>query len=66
MNLGDSVRQIEIIKNDALVEYNTAGLAQEIFVSKYLIQLPTIDELIRFITFDLKIDLIWKLGIERR
>lgn len=36
-------------KNDALVEYTTAGLAHEIFVSKYLIQLPTIDELIRFI-----------------
>jgi len=54
MNLGDSVRQIEIIKNDALVEYNTAGLAHKVFVSKYMIQLPTIDELKRLITYDLQ------------
>ena len=32
-------------KNDALVEYATAGLPQEVFVSKYLVQLPSVEEL---------------------
>jgi predicted nuclease of restriction endonuclease-like (RecB) superfamily len=32
-------------KNDTLVEYATAGLPQEIFVSKYLVELPSIEEL---------------------
>lgn len=41
-------------KNDALVEYATSGLPQEIFVSKYLIQLPSLDELKKLIETDLK------------
>lgn len=32
-------------KNDALVHYATAGLPQEIFVGKYMIQLPSVQEL---------------------
>ncbi|HCN85233.1 MAG TPA: cytoplasmic protein [Sphingobacteriaceae bacterium] len=32
-------------KNDALVEYATSGLPQEVFVSKYLVQLPSVEEL---------------------
>ncbi len=41
-------------KNDSLVEYATAGLPQEIFVSKYLIQLPSVDELKQLIQCDLQ------------
>lgn len=41
-------------KNDSLVEYATSGLPQEVFVSKYLIQLPTIEELKKLIESDLK------------
>ena len=40
-------------KNDALVEYATTGLPQEVFVSKYLIQLPSVEELKRLIESDL-------------
>ena len=36
-------------KNDSLVEYATAGLPQEIFVSKYLVQLPSVEELKKLI-----------------
>ena len=36
-------------KNDALVEYTTTGLSHEVFVSKYLVQLPSKAELERFI-----------------
>lgn len=36
-------------KDDALVEYATSGLAQEIFVSKYLTQLPDKEQLRAFI-----------------
>jgi predicted nuclease of restriction endonuclease-like (RecB) superfamily len=36
-------------KNDALVEYATTGLANEIFVSKYMVQLPSKAELEAFI-----------------
>jgi len=36
-------------KNDALVEYTTTGLSNEVFVSKYLIQLPSKDTLETFI-----------------
>lgn len=32
-------------KNDSLVEYATGGLAQEIFVSKYLLELPSLETL---------------------
>lgn len=32
-------------KNDALVEYATSGLAQDVFVSKYMVQLPSVEEL---------------------
>lgn len=41
-------------KNDALVEYATSGLSQEVFVSKYLIQLPSVDELKQLIETDIK------------
>lgn len=41
-------------KNDALVEYATSGLPQEVFVSKYLIQLPSIEELKQLIESDLQ------------
>ncbi len=39
-------------KNDSLVEYATAGLPQEIFVSKYLVQLPSVEELKKLIEKD--------------
>ena len=32
-------------KNDSLVEYATAGMSMEVFVSKYLVQLPSVEEL---------------------
>ena len=41
-------------KNDALVEYATTGLPQEVFVSKYLVQLPSVDELRKLIQKDIK------------
>jgi predicted nuclease of restriction endonuclease-like (RecB) superfamily len=41
-------------KNDALVEYTTTGLSNEVFVSKYLIQLPSKAELEAFIKNELK------------
>jgi predicted nuclease of restriction endonuclease-like (RecB) superfamily len=41
-------------KNDALVEYATAGLSHEIFVSKYLIQLPSVEELKQLIAKDIQ------------
>lgn len=40
-------------KNDALVEYATTGLSHDVFVSKYLIQLPTIEELKLLIESDI-------------
>ena len=40
-------------KNDALVEYTTTGLANEIFVSKYMVQLPSKEELEAFIQREL-------------
>ncbi len=43
-----SVREL----NRALVEYATAGLPQEVFVSKYLVQLPTVEELKMLIVND--------------
>jgi predicted nuclease of restriction endonuclease-like (RecB) superfamily len=36
-------------KDDALVEYATSGLAQEVFVSRYLTQLPAKEQLLAFI-----------------
>ncbi|WP_197286244.1 PDDEXK nuclease domain-containing protein [Pedobacter sp. PACM 27299] len=36
-------------KNDALVEYTTTGLSNEVFVSKYLVQLPSKETLEAFI-----------------
>jgi len=36
-------------KDDALVEYATSGLAQEVFVSQYLTQLPDKEQLRAFI-----------------
>ena len=39
-------------KNNSLVEYATAGLAQEIFVRKYLVQLPSVEELRQLIEKD--------------
>jgi predicted nuclease of restriction endonuclease-like (RecB) superfamily len=40
-------------KNDALVEYTTTGLDNEIFVSKYMVQLPSKEELEAFIEKEL-------------
>jgi hypothetical protein len=36
-------------KNEALVKYATMGLPQQVFVSKYLINLPTVKELQKII-----------------
>lgn len=40
--------------NEALVEYATAGMDQNLFVSKYLLQLPSIEKLTTFINQELK------------
>ena len=40
-------------KNDSSVEYTTTGLSNEVFVSKYLVQLPSKAELENFITREL-------------
>jgi predicted nuclease of restriction endonuclease-like (RecB) superfamily len=40
-------------KNDALVEYTTTGLSNEVFVSKYMVQLPSKAELENFISREL-------------
>lgn len=37
-------------KNDALVEYTTTGLSNDVFVSKYMVQLPSKTELENFIS----------------
>ena len=37
-------------KNESLVRYATGGLSQQIFVSKYLVNLPNEEELMAFIT----------------
>jgi len=39
--------------DDALVEYTTTGLANEIVVSKYLVELPQKEELLRFLRAEL-------------
>ena len=41
-------------KNNELVEYATTGLAHEVFVSKYLVQLPSVEELKMLIANDRK------------
>ncbi|NJM80396.1 MAG: DUF1016 domain-containing protein [Flavobacterium sp.] len=41
-------------KDNALVHYATGGLSQEIFVSKYKLQLPSEEELVALIESDLK------------
>jgi len=41
-------------KNDALVEYTTTGLSHEVFVSKYLVQLPSKEILEAFIRSEFK------------
>ena len=42
-------------QNKALVEYATAGMDQNLFVSKYLLQLPKKDQLEKFLINELKI-----------
>ena len=41
-------------KNDALVKYATGGLPMEVFVSKYMLQLPSVEELQKLIEADTK------------
>jgi predicted nuclease of restriction endonuclease-like (RecB) superfamily len=41
-------------KNKTLVEYALAGMDNQLFVSKYLVQLPNKDQLLRFIEQELK------------
>jgi predicted nuclease of restriction endonuclease-like (RecB) superfamily len=41
-------------RDDALVEYTTTGLANEIFVSQYLLALPEKEELLRFLRAELE------------
>jgi predicted nuclease of restriction endonuclease-like (RecB) superfamily len=41
-------------KNDSLVEYTTTGLSNDMFVSKYLVQLPSKETLEAFIKNELK------------
>ena len=41
-------------KNKALVEYATAGMDNALFVSKYLVQLPSKEQLLQFVQNELK------------
>lgn len=41
-------------KNDALVEYATAGMDRQLFVSKYLVELPAKEQLVNFIQNELR------------
>jgi len=41
-------------KNDTLVEYAISGLPQKVFVSKYLVQLPTVEELKQIINSEIQ------------
>lgn len=41
-------------KDDALVHYATGGLPQEVFVSRYLLQLPSVDELRKLINDEIR------------
>jgi hypothetical protein len=42
-------------KNDALVQYATAGMDNNLFVSKYLVELPSKQQLENFVKQELKI-----------
>lgn len=39
-------------KNEALVKYATMGLPQSIFVSKYLVNLPSVEELLKIVNVE--------------
>lgn len=41
-------------KNKALVEYATAGMDNQLFVSKYLVQLPSKEQLLYFVEMELR------------
>lgn len=41
-------------KNNALVEYTTTGMSNEVFVSKYLVALPSKTELENFIAREIR------------
>jgi hypothetical protein len=41
-------------KNDALVQYATAGMDNTVFVSKYLVELPSKEQLENFVRNELK------------
>lgn len=41
-------------KNDALVQYATAGIDNHLFVSKYLVELPSKQQLENFVKQELK------------
>jgi len=41
-------------KNQMLVEYATAGMDSQLFVSKYLVELPTREQLENFVLNELK------------
>jgi hypothetical protein len=41
-------------KNDALAQYATAGLDNALFISKYLVQLPSKNQLEKFIRKEIK------------
>ena len=41
-------------KNDALVQYATAGMDNTVFVSKYLVELPSKKQLENFVRNELK------------
>lgn len=43
-------------KNETLVEYATAGLTNDVFVSKYQIELPSKEVLVNFIRTEMKIE----------
>ena len=50
-------RKLEIMpKNETLVEYATAGLTNDVFVSKYQIELPSKEVLENFIRGEMKIE----------
>ena len=41
-------------KNQTLVEYATAGMDSQLFVSKYLVELPSREQLENFVLNELK------------
>lgn len=42
-------------KDDMVVEYATGGLSNEVFVSKYEVVLPSVEELERFVEHEVKV-----------